>query len=122
MGEILDAGYKSLKDYLASNTPVPNNWDYIEIYDDTGTAVTRVSITSDSRCEWKDVNGDKTLKIEFVVTGADSDIPLPVTLSSSAIWDGSSGTQMTAKESFADALLNQNGDEATITHTIKVPK
>lgn len=125
MAELTSGGYQSLKDFVNSSTVVPNDWDYIEIYDDSQTAVTRVSITGDSRCQWLDADGDKTLKVEFVVTGSDSDISLPVTLEYSAIFDdtsANSGRQITPKEQFATATLNQNGDTVTITHSIDIPQ
>lgn len=123
MSELTTAGYQTFRDYLNSSNATPSAWDYIEIYDDTGTAVTRVSITGDSRCQWLDVDGDNVLKVEFDVTGSDSDISLPVTLQKSALWNASSGgSQTTVKEQFANATLNQDGDNVTITHTLNVPQ
>jgi hypothetical protein len=123
MAELTSEGYQSLRDFAVSATTIPNEWDFIEIYDDTGSAVTRVSITGDSRCQWTDVDGDAILKVEFDVTASDSDISYPVTLSSSAIWDSSSGgRQITAKELMADATFNQGGDNVTVTHTVEIPQ
>jgi hypothetical protein len=123
MSEFTAAGYQTLKDYLNSSATTPSSWGYIELYDDTGTAVTRVSITGDSRCQWLDADGDNILKVEFVVTGSDSDIPLPTTLQYSALWNASSGgSQATVQESYAKATLNQSGDTVTVTHTVKVPQ
>jgi hypothetical protein len=117
MGEIQSNGYQDFRDYVVAN------WDYIEIYDDTGTSVTRLSISGDSRSQWLDLDGDKIIKAEFDVTGVDSDISLPVTLESSALWDASSGgDQKTLKEQFASAHLNQDGDSVKITHTVSVPQ
>jgi hypothetical protein len=123
MSELTTQGYQTFRDYVNSNATDPSSWDYIEIYDDTGTAVTRVSITGDSRCQWKDTDGDNVLEVEFVVSGSDSDISPPVTLQKSSLWNaGSGGSQCTVKEQFADATLNQSGDTVTITHTIKIPQ
>lgn len=123
MSELTLAGYQTFRDYINSSNATPSAWDYIEIYDDAGNAVTRVSITGDTRCQWLDVDGDNVLKVEFDVTGSDSDISLPVTLQKSALWNASSGgTQATVKEQFADATLNQSGDNVTITHTVKIPQ
>lgn len=123
MAELLSSGYQTIRDYANSGATTPSSWDYIEVYDDTGSAVTRVSITSDARCQWLDVDGDKVLKVEFDITGSDSDITLPVTLESSAIWNASSGgSQITAKELFASATLNQSGDNVVVTHTLNIPQ
>lgn len=123
MSEFTAEGYQTFKDYLNSSATTPDEWDYIEVYDDTGTAVTRVSISGDSRCQWLDTDSDNVLKVEFDITGSDSDITQPVTLQKSALWNASSGgSQCTEKEQFADATINQDGDNVTITHTLKVPQ
>lgn len=123
MAELLSSGYQTIRDFANSSATTPSSWDYIEIYDDASNAVTRVSITGDSRCQWLDKDGDSVLKVEFVVQGSDSDITQPVTLESSAIWNASSGgSQITTKEQFASATLNQDGDKVTITHTLKIPQ
>jgi len=123
MAELTSDAYQSIRDFVNSSTGVPNDWDYIELYDDASNAVTRVSITVDGRCQWLDVDGDKTLQIEFDVTGSDGDIPIPTTLKYSAVWDSASGgRQITVKEQFAEAVINQSGDSVVITHSIDIPQ
>ena len=123
MAELTSDAYQSIRDFVNSSTGVPNDWDYIELYDDASNAVTRVSITGDGRCQWLDVDGDKTLQIEFDVTGSDGDIPIPTTLKYSAVWDSASGgRQITVKEQFAEAVINQSGDNVLITHSIDIPQ
>ena len=123
MAELTSDAYQSIRDFVNSSTGVPNDWDYIELYDDASNAVTRVSITGDGRCQWLDVDGDKTLQIEFDVTGSDGDIPIPTTLKYSAVWDSESGgRQITVKERFAETVINQSGDNVVITHSIDIPQ
>lgn len=122
MGEFTTDGYQSIRDFVHSGSADPNNWDYIAVYDDSANEVTTVSITGDGRCQWLDVDGDATLEVEFDITGSDSDISLPVTLKYSAIRDESTGSRMTPKESFAEATLNQSGDNVVVTHTIEIPQ
>ena len=123
MAELTSDAYQSIRDFVNTSTEVPNDWDYIELYDDASNAVTRVSITGDGRCQWLDVDGDKTLQIEFDVTGSDSDIPVPTTLKYSAVWDSANGgRQITVKEQFAEAVINQSGDNVVITHSIDIPQ
>lgn len=125
MSEITAAGYQTIRDYVNSSNATPSAWDYIEIYDDAGNVVTRVSITGDSRCQWLDADSDNVLKVEFDVTGSDSDIPLPTTLKYSALFNDTSannGAQITPKEQYTDATLNQSGDNVTITHTVNIPQ
>ena len=123
MAELTSDAYQSIRDFVNSSTGVPNDWDYIELYNDAGNAVTRVSIIDDSRCWWLDKDGDKTLQIRFDVTGSDGDIPVPTTLKYSAVWDSASGgRQITVKEQFAEAVINQSGDNVVITHSIDIPQ
>jgi hypothetical protein len=123
MAELKLAGYQSLRNFVNSSVPIPNEWDYIEVYDDTGSAVTRVSITNDSRCQWLDDDGDNILKIRFNITGSDSDIPLPTQIEKSAIWDAATGgNQISQKESFATSIISVSADTVTITHSIKLPQ
>ena len=117
MSELTDSGYQSIREY------VQNNWSHIEIYDDAKNAITRVDIDGDVRCQWKDLDSDKTLQVEFSVTGSDGDIPIPTTLKYSAIWDSSTGGyRTTEKEQMAEAVFNQNGDNVVVTHSIDIPQ
>jgi hypothetical protein len=125
MAEIRADGYQTIRDFVNSNKTTPPEWDYIELYDDSQNAVTRVSITGDSRCQWLDADGDNVLKVEFDVTGSDGDIPLPTTIEYTALFNdtaGNNGDQITEKEQFAQATLNQDGDNVTITHTVNIPQ
>jgi hypothetical protein len=125
MAEIRADGYQTIRDFVNSSKTTPPEWDYIELYDDSQNAVTRVSITGDSRCQWLDADGDNVLKVEFDVTGSDGDIPLPTTIEYTALFNdtaGNNGDQITEKEQFAQATLNQDGDNVTITHTVNIPQ
>ena len=123
MAELTSEAYQSIRDFVNSSAGVPNDWEFIELYDDESNAVTRVSINGDGRCHWLDEDGDKTLQIKFDVTGSDSDIPIPTTLKYSALWDSESGgRQLTVKEQFAEAVINQSGDNVVITHSIDIPQ
>jgi hypothetical protein len=125
MAEFRNDGYQSIRDFVNSSVANPPEWDYIEIYDDTESAVLRVSITGDTRCQWKDIDGDNILQVEITITGSDADITQPVTLEKSAIWDDTSangGNQMTPKESFASVKINQDGDSVKITHNLNIPQ
>jgi len=124
MGEITSDGYQSLRDFLNSSVAVPNQWDYIALFDDTGSEVLRVSITGDTRAQWQDVDGDPILQAKITITGGDSDVPTPTTFNASAVFDdtaANSGVQITQQESFTQATLDQSGDELTVTHDIEVP-
>ncbi|WP_372611597.1 hypothetical protein [Halomonas sp.] len=123
MAELTTAGYQSLRNYVNSESASPPPWDYIELYDETQSAITRVSITGDTRCQWLDADGDNTLQVEISLQGSDADIPQPTTIKYSALWDASSGgNQLTPQEQFAEATLNQDGDSVVITHSLNIPQ
>jgi len=127
MSELPTKGYQTLRDFLNSSQGNPFPWDYIEILDDTNSRVLVTSISGDGRAEWKWKNNDDidNLEVEIVLTGSDSDISTPITLSGSRLWnDDPANVQnpVTQIESFADALLNQSGDTLTVTHHIDIPQ
>ena len=116
MGEIRTEGYQSLRDFIVTE------WDYIELYDDTGSSVTRVSVSGDSRFQWQDLDGDNILQVYGEVSGTDSDIPLGTDLTYAALWDAASGgNQITQLEKYATHPINQAGDGMKLTHNVEVP-
>jgi hypothetical protein len=115
MAEINTAGYQSIRDYIQAN------WKYIELRDDLGAAILRLS-PSDSRVTWTHLAGDQTLKLQIVVKGSDSDIPLPQTFSSSAIYSVVTGGSAFSVESFTSFTMETDQDELTVIHSIQVPQ
>lgn len=112
--EIPTAGYTDLRDH------VRNNWDYIELVDDTGSAVLRVSVSGDSRASWTD-NGQTQLA-EITVSGSDSDITTSVTIAESRLFDVASAGSAYSSDTFANATLSQDTDELTVQHEVQVPQ
>ncbi|MFD2703920.1 hypothetical protein [Salibacterium lacus] len=115
MAEIKSAGYQAIRDFIQSN------WTYIEIKDDSDTAVLRVS-PSDSRVSWIHTAGNQTLQIQIVVKGSDSDISIPQTFALSAIFDTESGGTAYSEESFTAFTMESEEDEITVVHSIQVPQ
>lgn len=124
MAEITADGYQSLKDFVVSTTAVPNDWDHIALYDDAASEVTRLEISTDSRADWVDLDGDPIVAVEVRVSGSDSDIPQPTTFEYAAIFDdtaANSGRQVTQMEQYATRTIDQDGDAITVTHTVEIP-
>ncbi|MCI1592550.1 hypothetical protein [Heyndrickxia oleronia] len=115
MAEITSQAYADLRKYIQSN------WQYIELQDETGTSIVRLS-PNDSRVTWTHAEGDQTLKLQIVVKGSDSDIVKPSTFVKSAIFNVVTGGQPYSVESFTPFTLEQNEDELTVIHSIQVPK
>ena len=117
MAATTSAGYQDLRDYIEAN------WQYIEIRDTGGAAIVRLPV-SDPRVEWVHSGGAQTLQLRVVLTGSDSDVPVPVTARSSAIFKVASGGSAFGVETLAegDATISADPDNITITHSIQVPQ
>lgn len=121
MAEVTENGYQTLRD-LIDGTNTGRSWDWHSILDDTSSEVTRVD-PSDSRSEWTHGNGSQTLVRETTLTGEDSDITTPVTLSASALHETETDSDnLTEEESFTDATIEGADDEVKVTHEIEVPQ
>jgi len=115
MAEITSQAYQALRNYIQSN------WKYIELRDDLGNAIVRLS-PSDNRVTWTHNSGDQTLKLQVVIKGSDSDISKPKTFASSAIYDVATGGQAYSVESFTPFTIESDMDELTVIHEIQVPQ
>lgn len=113
MAEITQAAYQNLRDYIQSN------WKYIELQDDTGVAIVRLS-PSDSRVT--SIIEGNNVKITVVVKGSDSDITAPKTFAKSVIYNVATGGSPLSVESFTPFTIEGDQDELTIIHSIQVPK
>ncbi|ETI68127.1 hypothetical protein [Neobacillus vireti] len=115
MAEIKQEGYQAIRNYMQAN------WKYIELQDDTGNKIVRLS-PSDLRVTWTHATGEKTLKLQIVVKGSDTDIVKPKTFSKSAIYDVATGGTPYSVESFTSFTMESDQDELTVIHSLEVPK
>lgn len=115
MAEITQAAYQNLRDYIQSN------WKYIELQDDTGVAIVRLS-PSDSRVTWTHTAGEQTLKLQVIIKGSDTDVTAPKTFSKSVIYNVATGGSQLSVESFTPFTIEGDQDELTVIHSIEVPK
>lgn len=115
MAEITSQAYQDLRDYIQAN------WQYIELQDDTGTPILRLS-PSDSRVTWTHTAGEQTLKLQIIVKGSDTDITLPSTFASSHIFKVASGGSAFSSETFTSFTIESEQDELTVIHNISVPQ
>ncbi|EHL78960.1 hypothetical protein [Bacillus smithii] len=115
MAEITAQAYQALRNYIQSN------WKYIELRDDSGNAIVRLS-PSDSRVTWTHNAGDQTLKLQVIIKGSDVDIQKPKTFAKSAIYDVATGGNAYSVESFTPFTVESDQDELTVIHEIQVPK
>lgn len=122
MSEITSDGYQSLREFVVSDLPTPADWDYLALYDETKSEWGRISISGDSRFSWTDLDGDAVIEITGTIQGDDSDITLTQIFQYSAVYDSATGgRRVTEIEQFPQAVLNQPGDDVTVTHTIELP-
>jgi hypothetical protein len=115
MAEITASAYQALRNYIQ------NNWKYIELRDDAGNAIIRLS-PSDSRVTWVHNAGDQVLKLQVIIKGSDADITKPKTFASSAIYDVATDGNAYSVESFTPFTIESDMDELTVIHEIQVPK
>ncbi|QPA31414.1 hypothetical protein [Thermaerobacillus caldiproteolyticus] len=115
MAEITSSAYQALKNYIQ------NNWKYIELRDDAGNAIIRLS-PSDSRVTWVHNAGAQVLKLQVIIKGSDADITKPKTFASSAIYDVATGGNAYSIESFTPFTIESDQDELTVIHSIEVPQ
>ncbi|MFE4525064.1 hypothetical protein ACFRCQ_23655 [Cytobacillus firmus] len=115
MAEITSAAYQNLRDYIQSN------WKYIELQDDLGSPIVRLS-PSDSRVTWTHLAGEQTLKLQVIIKGSDADIIAPKTFAKSVIYNVASGGVPFSTESFTAFTIESDQDELTVIHNIEVPK
>lgn len=115
MAEITASAYQALRNYIQQS------WKYIELRDDAGNAIVRLS-PSDSRVKWVHNASDQVLKLQIVIKGSDADITKPRTFVSSAIYDVANGGNAYSVESFTPFTIKSDQDELTVIHEIQVPK
>ncbi|KPC97254.1 hypothetical protein LR69_04525 [Geobacillus sp. BCO2] len=115
MAEITSQAYQAIRNYIQAN------WKYIELRDDVGNAIVRLS-PADSRVSWVHNAGDQVLKLQIVVKGSDADIIKPKTFASSAIYDVATDGQPYSIESFTPFTIESDMDELTVIHKIQVPQ
>ena len=113
MAEITSAAYQDLRDYIQSQ------WKYIELQDESGVAIIRLS-PSDNRVTY--TAEGQTLKLQVVVKGSDADINTPTTFAKSAIFDVASGGTPYSVETFTSFTIESDQDELTVIHSIEVPQ
>ncbi|USK86160.1 hypothetical protein [Peribacillus asahii] len=115
MAEISTVAYQDLRNYIQTN------WKYIELQDEAGTPVVRLS-PSDSRVQWTHLANDQTLKLQVVIKGIDSDITAPKTFTKSVIYNVPTGGSPLSSETFTPFTIESDQDELTVVHSISVPK
>ncbi|MGV3266207.1 hypothetical protein [Cytobacillus pseudoceanisediminis] len=114
MAEITSAAYQNLRDYIKSN------WKYIELQDDLGNIILRLS-PSDSRVTWTHLAGESVLKLQVIIKGSDSDITAPKTFAKSVIYNVATGGTAFSEETFTAFTIESDQDELTVIHNISVP-
>lgn len=137
MAEVTAKAYEDLRQYIV------DTWQYIELQDDSGTAIVRLS-PDDSRVSWVhekvevetgfeyDRLGNKipitetmlpnTLQLQIVITGSDSEITLPQTFAKSVLFNVDVDGDPLSTESFEIFEMVQAEDEITVTHNVEVPQ
>lgn len=118
MAQFTTPGYDDIRAYVRAN------WTYIELRDTAGTAIVRLPL-SDARVDFvESAAGTNPLMLRVVITGSDADIPVPVTVRSSAIYKVASGGSALSVETLVegDGIISADADTITVTHNLEVPE
>lgn len=112
MAEVTSFAYSDIRNYIQ------NNWNHIELENESGTPIIRLS-PSDNRVTTIIEGND--VKITVVVKGSDSDITAPSTFAKSVIYNVATGGKPFSTELFTPFTIESEQDELTVIHTISVP-
>lgn len=115
MTQLATDGFEDIRSYIQTN------WPFIAIVDANGNEVTRIDVPNDARASWSSGSSTNPLEATITLTGSDSDITLPVTIDTTESYKSSGATTVMGSDTFADATLQNSGDELTITHQISLP-
>jgi hypothetical protein len=113
---IESAGYTDLRSYVESN------WTTIALLDTNNSEITRIDLQNDSRVTLVSDSATNPLEYQIKITGSDSDISLPVTIDTTEVYKSSSATTRMGADTYADATLQESGDELTLTHQVALPQ
>ena len=114
MANLPAGGEDDIRSYIQSN------WTFIALTDDAGAEIFRVDVTADSRFAFSSDSTADPLTISGSVTGGDSDISLPVTVSGSELYKSASDATVRSDETFANATLQTSQDTIDIDHSISI--
>lgn len=113
MAEINNNGYQSIRDFIQAN------WQHIELQDEAGTTIIRLS-PIDSRVT--SIIEGNIVKVSVIIKGSDTDITFPKTFAKSAIFNVATGGQPFSVETFTPFTVESKFDELTVIHNIEVPR
>lgn len=121
--EINDNGYESLRRFVDERIDsTDEEWNTIEIVDDTDTAILRVD-TSDSRLEYDSTEDDNPIVLRLEVSGDDSEISLPETISGFQVYyEDEDGSDVVDIINFTDVTLEEEEDTLVVFAEIELPE
>lgn len=98
-----------------------NNFTHLALIDDTGSEITRIDLTSDSRIIDTSPPSTNPLSYTIEVSGTDGDIPNPVTIASTELYESSSASTPIGSDPMTNATIEAEGDTVTVTHENQLP-
>lgn len=113
MTQITDYAYSKIRNYISTN------FVYLELQDESNTAIKRFTVADGLAITIDDIN--KLVKYQLVVTGADTTFT-GKTVAKSVLYDVATGGTSIATETFTAFTFENENDELTIIHTLKVPQ
>ena len=115
--EIRDEGYEDIRGFIT------DEWTHIELRDENNDQLTRVEIDEDDRTSWEHEPEEQVLILVFEVTGSDDDIPVPSTITGSALYpSGGSDNERSFSAFDSDKFLEADAAELRVEHRVQVPQ
>lgn len=108
-------GYDDLREYAATT------YTHLALLDPQGSEITRIDVTSDSRMQNTPDGTTNPLSYVVEIEGGDSDIPNPVTVSSTALYETASSSTPVGTDNMKDATVEAQYDTLTISHDQELP-
>lgn len=112
MTQITDYAYSKIRNYISTN------FVYLELQDESSTAIKRFTVADGLTITVDNTN--KLVKYQLVVTGADATFT-GKTVAKSVLYDSVVSTDAIATEIFTAFTFENENDELTIVHTLKIP-
>ena len=118
MAEILETGYRDLRQYVF------DNWRYVALENENGTEITRIA-WNDHRLSITYTEGQPAIRLDLTVKGSDHDLSahIPMLFGSVSIYKNFSGGLPLARDEFNPLIpVNNIHAEIRIDQYIEVPR
>jgi len=109
-------GYEDLREYAH------NTYTHLALVDDAGSEITRIDVTSDGRVQNTPDASTNPLTYTVDIQGSDEDIPAPVTIVATRLYESANAAEHVGEDSMKDATVEALNDTLTVSHDQELPR